>query len=78
MYNWSQVAERTHVAYSNALAKPCSGELGQRISRLLGCGPVFGLIAVIMAALDMLWYRVVCWLDPEQSIELARDLGLHT
>lgn len=74
MYNWGQVAERTLYAYAHAMSKPCPGDLGKRAGKLIGCGRVFGLVAVFMAAVDMLWYTIICWLDPEEYIEISRSL----
>ena len=73
MYNWEQVAQRTRAVYELALSKPCSGDLRDRVGRLRSCGPVFGLIAVLLAALDLLWYRIVQVLDPVAGIDVVVD-----
>jgi hypothetical protein len=74
MYSWSRIAARTEVVYHDALRQPCDGALGSRLTKLLGCGPFLGILAVLMAALDHIWLCIVLWLDPETSIERAYDL----
>jgi hypothetical protein len=75
MYSWDRIAVRTEVVYESAMRQPHDGDLSSRVERLLGCGPVFGIVTVVLAALGRLWYRVVCWLDPADAIELARDFS---
>jgi hypothetical protein len=75
MYNWKTVALRTEKVYSVALASACSAALAHRLGRLLACGPIFGLLAVLFASLDLLWFRIVQWLDPEEEIDRAPTLG---
>jgi hypothetical protein len=71
MYNWHHVAQRTCAVYQHAMSKPYGGELSGRIGRLSSCGPIFGLIVVLIAALDALWYQFVKVLDPVSSIDIV-------
>ena len=71
MYSWARIATRTEVAYAHAIKQPQSGDLSDRAGRLLSCGPVVGVFALLIAAVDALWFRLVCWLDPAQGIESA-------
>lgn len=69
MYNWTDVASRTEVVYSAAIAQPHSASLAPRLPRLLACGKIYGLLVVAFAALSAFWHAVVCWLDPEDDID---------
>jgi hypothetical protein len=77
MYNWRDVARRTCAVYQHAMSKPYGGALKERIGRLSSCGPFFGLIAVVIAAFDALWYRLVQVLDPVSSIDIACEASLR-
>jgi hypothetical protein len=71
MYNWADVASRTEAVYTAALLEPHSAALAPRLPRLLACGRFYGLLVVAFAALGAFWHAVVCWLDPEDQVELA-------
>ena len=71
MYNWKDVAMRTEEVYRASLSEPHSAALAPRLPRLLACGRIYGVLIVAFAALSAFWYAVVCWLDPEDSIERA-------
>jgi hypothetical protein len=71
MYSWRSIADRTLRPYADALHSQHSASLHHRLERLLAVGVCFGPIAVVMAALDLLLYRVICLLDPEDDIDLV-------
>lgn len=75
MYNWADVAARTEAVYTSALSEPHSAALAPRLPRLLACGRIYGLLIVAFSALCALWHAVVCWLDPEESIQRAASFS---
>ena len=72
MYSWPRIAQRTEAAYTHASGSPHSAALVPRLERLLGCGPLFGIVVVLFAVLDGLWLRCVQQLSPEAGIDCAR------
>jgi phosphatidylinositol glycan class A protein len=70
LYTWPAVAQRTAALYSAVAAAP-RPSLAQRFYALGGLGPLFGPLAVILAALMHLMVRALAWLAPEEDIEAA-------
>lgn len=70
MYSWHSVAERTERAYLEALSSGPPGFVG-RLERLYTCGPVFGKILCILAALEHLFLLLLERIRPAAEIRPA-------
>lgn len=70
MYSWHSVAERTERAYIEALDQG-PPEFVQRLERLYTCGPIFGKILCILAALERLLLLFLECFQPAASISPA-------
>ena len=70
LYTWPGVARRTAALYDAvaALERPT---LAQRFYCLGGLGPVYGPVAIILAALMHLMALLLAWLAPEEDIDAA-------
>jgi len=70
LYTWPGVARRTAELYDAvaALERPT---LAQRFYCLGGLGPVYGPVAIILAALMHLMALLLAWLAPEEDIDAA-------
>ena len=72
MYSWHKVAKRTEKVYEAALK---CGKLSfiDRMRVYLTVGPVAGLALVLMTVLDYGLWRLLEWLQPRETIEIATD-----
>lgn len=70
MYSWAQVAERTETVYERVMSTPERGE-GERLARLLGLGPVMGLIMCFIRGVEWWFFVVVCWFWPADEIDVV-------
>ena len=72
MYHWRHVAERTSKLY-DSLKKRRPLYFYERIVAMLKTGHFFGLITIVIVALDMILLELIKWIDPRADIELATD-----
>jgi phosphatidylinositol glycan class A protein len=70
LYTWPSVARRTAELY-DAVASAERPTLAQRFYTLGGLGPLYGPLAVVLAALMHLMVLALAWLAPEEDIEPA-------
>ena len=70
LYTWPGVARRTAELY-DAVAAQERPTLARRFHALAGLGPLYGPVAVILAALMHLMVLALAWLAPEAGIEAA-------
>lgn len=75
MYSWHKVAKRTEKVYEAALKCP-NLSLMERIRVYMTIGPVAGLACVLMTVFDYGWWRLLEWLQPRDSIEIASDFPI--
>ncbi|KAH9943384.1 transferase [Epithele typhae] len=67
-YDWSQVTRRTETVYEAVMGSP-PYTFWTRIHRTLDLGPVVGLIFAIMFVVDCLFFMVLEWWIPEESLD---------
>jgi phosphatidylinositol glycan class A protein len=72
MYSWHKVARRTEKVY-NAALKCQKLSLIDRMRVYLTVGPIAGLACVLMTVLDYGLWKLLEWMQPRDSIELAHD-----
>lgn len=72
LYNWRDVAARTVAVYDRVALLP-QLPLLERLRRFYGTGRVVGLLAVALAVMVFLIWRLVEWLLPEEDIDLAPE-----
>jgi len=72
-YNWEDVAERTENVY-RAIKETEPIDLYTRMRRCLGLGPVFGLIHVIIFAVDCMFFAVLDVMYPRDKIHYVEDM----
>lgn len=70
MYNWHAVAERTEAVYDQAMLAPRGG-LARRLRKYHECGPFSGPLFAMVAALDVLVWRLIQWIWPREETDLA-------
>lgn len=73
MYNWDDVAARTLSVYDAAAAAPWRPGLLPRLQRAMGVGACAGPLWCCVLVLLHWWWRVLEWLQPAGSIEVAPD-----
>ncbi len=77
LYSWRDVAARTVRVYDRVAATPAA-PLVERLARYYSTGRVLGLLAVGIAVLVFLFWRVVEWCMPEEDIDIAPDFPRGT
>lgn len=55
-----------------------SAPILERYKLLYGCGPISGKLFCILVTLDMLLHYFLCWLFPEEAIDVAPDFDYDT
>ncbi|KAI9092853.1 hypothetical protein DFS34DRAFT_652814 [Phlyctochytrium arcticum] len=71
MYNWTDVAERTELVYDTIIHEPPI-PLIERFQRFYDCGVFAGVIAVMIVAVDYLFWQFLEWWVPRTSIDVAK------
>lgn len=69
MYSWDDVAQRTEKVYFGVIRHP-ELSLADRFVRYNGCGIIAGKLAVMIIAVNYLFFVFLEWLSP-------RHVGLH-
>lgn len=72
-YNWDDVARRVELVYARA-HDTYDTHMG-RFFRIYRRGVVFGKMLWCVSAVARVWLRMLEWLEPASSIELALDFG---
>lgn len=72
MYHWRHVAERTVTVY-DGLRRKRPLFFYERVLTMLKIGQCFGIISIIIIALDMMLLQVIDWIYPKSEIERAPD-----
>jgi phosphatidylinositol glycan class A protein len=75
MYHWRTVAERTSQVYDN-LTKKEKKFLYEKLLIALKVGPVLGIIAMVLLAIDMVLVNLVEYFHPEGSMERAKNFPI--
>ncbi|KAI8895850.1 hypothetical protein BC833DRAFT_599876 [Globomyces pollinis-pini] len=70
MYSWDDVAERTEVIYKDIMKKS-EISLIERLERYHGCGIFAGKLGVMIMTVHYLFYLLLEWLIPRDSIDAA-------
>ncbi|KAJ2992904.1 hypothetical protein HDV02_002754 [Globomyces sp. JEL0801] len=70
MYSWDDVAERTEVIYKDIMKKS-EISLIERLERYHGCGIFAGKLGVMIMTVHYLFYLLLEWLMPRDSIDAA-------
>ena len=71
MYSWDDVAARVETVYERAHAT--RDTLYGRVRRLRRCGVVAGVVFVVVAAVDYLYWRALELARPARDVEIAPD-----
>ena len=71
MYSWDDVAARVETVYERAHAT--RDTLYGRVRRLRLCGVVAGVVFVVVAAVDYLYWRALELARPARDVEIAPD-----
>ena len=72
-YSWPAVALRTERVYATAMRAARDDSPLGRLPRYLGCGPVFGLLACMVAAFDIIFLHWLDWRQPASGIDTVPD-----
>ncbi len=72
MYRWRSVAKRTVKVYDSIMNKP-KPKMRIRLSNYLQIGKIFGIVGIMMVAVDVILLHIISWLQPEKDIEHARS-----
>ncbi|EKX49218.1 hypothetical protein GUITHDRAFT_68256 [Guillardia theta CCMP2712] len=76
MYSWHDVAKRTCKVYDRVVQdKP--KPLLERLKRCHSRGPFFGILIAFLVAVDFIVWQIICWIYPEEDIEIAVDYPYH-
>ena len=74
MYSWFDVAQRTEIVYDRLLREE-KVPFMERLRRFYACGLWAGKIFCIIVALAYLFWQILEWWSPEESVELAPNLN---
>ncbi|KAL1528334.1 hypothetical protein AB1Y20_009688 [Prymnesium parvum] len=72
MYSWMQVARRTVKVYDQ-VALRVRPTLSDRFHGLSELGSLSGMLAILIVALQHLFFNLLCFLRPESNIDLCPD-----
>jgi phosphatidylinositol glycan class A protein len=75
MYNWRYVADRTERIYDRL--PNTKGHLIDRFKKVGSFGPWAGILGVFIAALDFLFYLILCWWSPSKDVEVMPDFPVN-
>lgn len=76
MYNWMEVARRTEIVYNNAITKVKRPSFALRLIRYSTIGPFSGLLVCFIISLLQIFYHIVEFIYPKQTIEVCPDIIL--
>jgi phosphatidylinositol glycan class A protein len=75
-YSWDWVAERTERVYDRiAQNEPVS--ISERLIQYSTVGKVYGVVCMMLCALDWLLHMLLCLWMPEHSIDVAVDFPVE-
>lgn len=72
-YSWPAVAARTERVYAATLRETRDDTPLGRLRRYVRCGTVFGLLACVVAALDIILLHWLDWRQPASGIATVPD-----
>lgn len=76
MYSWPDVAERTERIYLQNRHAAEEYSLPLRMSTYYGCGEFFGKVACFLLVINYLLLKLLDWLVPPSTIDIAPDFEL--
>jgi len=71
-YSWLDVAERVERVYFQAMQETMP-DAWDRLCAYRACGPLAGLVFVILAAVEMMFFHILEWLWPAVEIDVVPD-----
>ncbi|KAE8217152.1 hypothetical protein CF319_g8694 [Tilletia indica] len=72
-YTWSDVAERLEHVYIHAMRQEDRPSTWDRLCSYRACGPIAGLVFVLLQSVEMMYLEILRWRWPDESIEVALD-----
>ncbi|KAE8217298.1 hypothetical protein CF319_g8585 [Tilletia indica] len=72
-YTWSDVAERLEHVYIHAMKQEDRPSTWDRLCSYRACGPIAGLVFVLLQSVEMMYLEILRWRWPDESIEVALD-----